>query len=75
MFKLSKAKKILGLGFSRETAETLRNLGLKPKLGFQSTAAPMNVPYGNFITRLEYKGFAIFKGRKLFNMFEVSLQK
>lgn len=63
-FKLSKAKEFLGLGFSRETAETLGNLGLKPKLGFQSTAAPMNVPYGNFITRLEYKGVTVFEGSK-----------
>ncbi|WP_294297751.1 hypothetical protein [uncultured Chryseobacterium sp.] len=63
-YKLSKAKEFLGLGFSRETAETLGNLGLKPKLGFQSTAAPINVPYGNFITRLEYKGFTVFTGSK-----------
>ncbi|KFF21065.1 hypothetical protein [Chryseobacterium sp. JM1] len=63
-YKLSKAAEFLGLGFSRETAETLGNLGLKPKLGFQSTAAPMNIPYGNFITRLEYKGFTVFKGSK-----------
>jgi len=63
-YKLSKAKEFLGLGFSRETAETLGNLGLKPKLGFQSTAAPVNVPYGNFITRLEYKGFTVFRGSK-----------
>lgn len=64
-YKLSKTKEFLGLGFSKETSETLGNLGLKPKLdGFRSTAAPMNVPYGNFITRLEYKGFTVFRGSK-----------
>jgi hypothetical protein len=47
------------LGFSRETTETLGNLGLKPKLGFQLTAAQINVQYGNFIARLEYKGFTV----------------
>jgi hypothetical protein len=63
--KLSKAKEFLGLGFSRETAETLGNLGLKPKIdGFRQTGASMNIPYGNFITRLEYKGFVVFRGSK-----------
>jgi hypothetical protein len=37
---------------------------LKPKTVFQQTGAGMNVPYGNFITRLEYKGFVVFRGSK-----------
>ncbi|MDR2234706.1 MAG: hypothetical protein LBE92_01155 [Chryseobacterium sp.] len=64
-YKLSKAKEFLGLGFSKETSEILGNLGLKPKLdGFRQTGAGMNLPYGNFITRLEYKGFTVFRGSK-----------
>ncbi len=62
-YKLSKAKEFLGLGFSRETAETLGNFGLKPKTTFQQTTLNAGI-YGNFITRLEYKGFVIFKGSK-----------
>lgn len=63
-YKISKAKEFLGLGFSKETAETLGDLGLKPKLGFRQTGFGMSVPYGNFITRLEYKGFTVFEGSK-----------
>ncbi|OVE54729.1 hypothetical protein B0E34_18070 [Chryseobacterium mucoviscidosis] len=63
-YKISKAKEFLGLGFSKETAETLGNLGLKPKLGFRQTGFGMSVPYGNFITRLEYKGVTVFEGSK-----------
>lgn len=62
-YKLSKAKEFLGLGFSRETAETLGNLGLKPKTTFQQTTLNAGI-YGNFITRLEYKGFVVFRGSK-----------
>ncbi len=62
-YKLSKAKEFLGLGFSRETAETLGNLGLKPKNTFQQTTFNAGI-YGNFITRLEYKRFVVFKGSK-----------
>lgn len=52
------------MGFSKETAETLGNLGLKPKLdGFRQTTLNVGV-YGNFITRLEYKGFTVFRGTK-----------
>jgi hypothetical protein len=63
-YKLSKAKEFLGLGFSRETAETLGNLGLKPKIdGFRQKTLNAGI-YGNFITRLEYKGFTVFRGSK-----------
>jgi len=62
-YKLSKAKEFLGLGFSREIAETLGNLGLKPKTTFQQTTFNAGI-YGNFITRLEYKGFTVFTGSK-----------
>lgn len=63
-FKLSKVAEFLGFGFSRETAETLGNLGLKPKTVFEQTGLGANLPYGNFVTRLEYKGFTVFKGSK-----------
>jgi len=63
-YKISKAKEFLGLGFSKEAAETLGNLGLKPKLdGFRQTTLNAGI-YGNFITRLEYKGFTVFRGSK-----------
>ncbi|MCX8533515.1 EndoU domain-containing protein [Chryseobacterium luquanense] len=63
-YQLSKLITYIKLGFDRESAQTLANLGIKPKLAAKPTGLGAGIPISNFITRLEYKGIIIKQGTK-----------